>query len=148
MSFVDPNYVTSPPIDTDALKNEIKLELLSVIFPIHSFYISQDESFNPNGIFPGVWVKISENITLRQCGESHAIGTIFGEATHTLTVNEMPSHTHTLNVGWAAGNLGSGAGRTDLNNPKNRWNMAAAGGSQPHNNIGPSLAVNIWHRVE
>ena len=146
MSFVDPNYVTSPPIDTDALKNEIKLELLSVIFPIHSFYISQDESFNPNGIFPGVWVKISENITLRQCGESHPIGTIFGEATHKLTVNEMPSHRHTIYTSNNSNNSGyvheAGTGRDETGVSE------YAGGSQPHNNIGPSLAVNIWHRVE
>ena len=43
------------------------------------------------------WTKI-ENVFLLGQGSSYSIRATGGEATHTLTVNEMPSHNHTFNM--------------------------------------------------
>lgn len=77
----------------------------------------------------------------------------------TLTVTEMPSHSHDVYVDWAAGqsrqpNGGFVAG--DARNPLYKsdpepatlvqmspYALAAVGGGQPHVNIQPSLALNF-----
>lgn len=77
-----------------------------------------------------------------------ALGNKGGETSHTLTVNEMPSHTHTLNRdinAWDGSKVGYdfnygygtgaavGAGSNILN---------YTGGSQAHNNMPPYIVVN------
>lgn len=72
----------------------------------------------------------------------------FGSETHTLTIPEMPSHTHTFKR-WF-----SGAG-TDGTDPLDGTNVdggyfveptSSTGGDQPHDNIQPSLA--LWCLVK
>jgi microcystin-dependent protein len=87
-------------------------------------------------------------------GDSYEVGSIGGEATHTLTVDEMPSHTHiaanyTGMVGWS----GSSPSRSYLNNTNdgyvgsNNPTTKATGGSAAHNNMPPYLAVYMWRRT-
>lgn len=75
------------------------------------------------------------------------IGKFTGEKTHTLTVEEMPSHTHEVENG---GSLVGGshypatsAGRSD-----DTHSTLPTGGGQPHNNIQPSEVVAFWKRIE
>lgn len=70
-----------------------------------------------------------------------------GEETHTLTINEMPIHDHTMNppiykttynyVGGSNGDVSyadySGLGQISID---------SAGGDQPHNNLQPYLTMN------
>lgn len=81
------------------------------------------------------------------------LGTAQGEANHTLTVNEMPQHTHQvsassntasatspLNNAWAATNnlYDPAATMTQMNAQA----IGAAGGSQPHANMQPYQVLN------
>lgn len=93
-------------------------------------------------------------------GTSNGPGGRGGEDTHTLTVSEIPAHTHSINVATAAV-----AGRQRLSpanavlgaspNPSATLygqssapvalapgNIGATGGGQPHNNIQPTLCLN------
>lgn len=77
-----------------------------------------------------------------------------GEDTHTLTVSEMPSHSHKVSSGWedAAGidrlvysaKNGSyqdyGVGSVQF--------IENSGGNQPHNNMPPYKQIYIWERTE
>ena len=77
-------------------------------------------------------------------GDGYALGATGGEATHTLTIDEMPSHNHELREGadntagstWESYTPGSGIMRTATHA------MLKKGGDQPHNNMQPYAVVN------
>ena len=67
-------------------------DLINTIYPIGSIYMSVN-STSPQILFGGSWEQIKDTFLLAT-GDTYANGSTGGEATHTLTVNEMPSHTH------------------------------------------------------
>jgi len=81
--------------------NKSIADIGKTIYPVGSIYISVNNT-NPATLFGGTWVQIQERFLL-SCGNTHAAGTTGGEFTHTLTVNEMPSHGHTAWTGGAGG---------------------------------------------
>ncbi len=66
--------------------------IIDTIYPVGSVYISTN-NLSPNVIFGGKWQQI-KNAFLLGAGDNYTIGTTGGEASHKLTVNEMPSHNH------------------------------------------------------
>lgn len=66
--------------------------LLDTIYPIGSIYITVG-SINPSILFGGSWEQIQDKFLL-SAGSTYIAGSTGGEATHTLTTNEMPSHLH------------------------------------------------------
>lgn len=102
---------------------------------------------NPNTIFNfGTWEQIEDRFLLA-AGSSYTSGSTGGEATHKLTVNEMPSHTH-MAKGWAAVVDGSGSYKTlGAEGVSRTYSPDPTGGGQAHNNMPPYLVVNIWKRV-
>jgi microcystin-dependent protein len=87
------------------------------------------------------------------------MGQVYGSENVTLLPTEMPQHTHTLNATTATATSAQAAGRlfaqTGADNlygpPPNEGPqpqamagaaVSPAGGSQPHNNIMPSMAIN------
>jgi microcystin-dependent protein len=87
-------------------------------------------------------------------GNGYTLGQNGGEATHTLNINEIPSHTHPLqgiNANQNSGNPANGflANTTNsLYSPPNNLvamfpgDIASVGGSQPHPNQSPYLVMN------
>lgn len=92
-------------------------------------------------------------------GDTYAAGSTGGEAEHALTVEEMPSHNHQLLKGNGSQTDSGGQWKAVDGNyyawadPKNDnlyywWsNTYKNGGSQPHNNLPPYLAVYTWVRT-
>ena len=98
---------------------------------------------DPGELFGGTWQRI-EGRFLLGADSDHTAGSTGGEEEHALTVGEMPSHQHTVTCG-SGGDTGLGSGSTWTSTITARTN--AAGGSQPHNNMPPYLAVYIWKRT-
>lgn len=88
-------------------------------------------------------------------GGGYTLGESAGEVGHTLTVAEMPAHTHTPRGSTAVGNLPSPAGAvwaedngdnttyaSTGNEPMSSKAIATTGASQPHENEMPYLTIN------
>lgn len=119
------------------------VNILDIVYPVGSIYQSMEPT-SPSEIIGGTWEQIKT--FLMGADESKLTG---GEATHTLTTQEMPSHSHGLNncitnnsgstawnLMWGHHGAASGALSTD-----------AAGGGQAHNNLPPYTTCYIWYRV-
>jgi len=87
-------------------------------------------------------------------GNNHTLGERGGEENHTLNQSEMPAHSHNFrandgvpNQGAAAGNIwASNSGAYSSASPDAVMNPASIGnigGSQPHTNTQPFLALNF-----
>ena len=73
-------------------------------------------------------------------GDNHAAGEMVGEETHTLTVDEMPNHNHTVQYN-SSNNDGAdwvGAKGTSLSGDQG---TTYTGGSQPHNIMQPTTYI-------
>ena len=74
-----------------------KNSLFELIYPIGSIYLSA-AAVNPADLFGiGEWEQIKDTFLLAS-GSSYSLGATGGEATHKLTVKEMPSHSHTPGI--------------------------------------------------
>ena len=98
----------------------------------------------------GVWTREDEGLVHIGSGSTYTAGTTGGEKTHTLTVDEMPSHSH--KDGWsangAAGTATSAFGGVQLSAVYAQgYDSDNTGGNQPHNNMQPYVVVNRWHRT-
>jgi len=74
-------------------------------------------------------------------GDTYAVGATGGEATHTLTTDEMPSHSHSLDSDtgdYGGGVAGSMAfGDSSPSNPNYTGMIGDTGGGGAHNNLPP-----------
>ena len=141
--------LTVNSITSNDNKNLNITEICNVIYPIGSVYISIN-NIEPSSLFGGTWEKLEDRFLLSS-GKTYINGDIGGEATHKLTIDEMPKHNHAMNMALLAGNYsgwnvvsqqGGFWGSDD-------WNTRATntGGDKPHNNMPPYLVVNMWKRT-
>ena len=140
------------------------------VYPVGSIYMSVN-STDPGSLFGGTWEQIQDRFLLA-AGTTYANGATGGEATHTLTKNEMPSHTHgsktlvgTMNpLAWSSSASESGivsgvqqhidrVGNSGSNWGDRRYTINAThehdsvGNGQAHNNMPPYLVVYMWERT-
>ena len=119
------------------------------IYPVGSLYLTVAAT-DPAVLFGGTWQRIRDTFLLA-AGDTYAAGSTGGEAAHTLTEAEMPAHSHTSHD--IAVELHSGGyvvmrsvGFSDQDSTRVS-RTAETGGNQPHNNMPPYLAVNVWQRT-
>lgn len=67
-------------------------KLADYIYPVGSIYMSVN-STNPSVLFGGTWTQLKDRFLIG-AGTTYAAGGTGGEATHKLTVAEMPKHAH------------------------------------------------------
>lgn len=77
---------------TDAATACANLGIVNLIYPVGSIYMSVN-STSPSTLFGGTWTQIQDTFLLA-AGSSYTAGTTGGESTHTLTISEIPAHTH------------------------------------------------------
>ena len=118
----------------------------NLIYPVGSIYMST-VNVDPGTIFGGTWEQLKDTFLLG-AGDSYTAGDTGGEATHTLTIDEMPEHNHTVPRGQNIGTTNWGIVRFDtLNSSADNTRIAQTGGGQAHNNMPPYLVVYMWRRL-
>lgn len=118
--------------------------IFELIYPVGSIYISTVNT-NPNTLFGvGTWEQLKDRFLLG-AGNTYTAGATGGEATHTLTVSEMPKHNHGKHVIPGDADVyyyASGKSYGDR-----YYDTDYVGGGQAHNNMPPFLAVYVWKRT-
>ena len=99
----------------------------------------------------GVWEAYAPGRMLMGASDTYPVGSEGGEAQHTLTEPEIPTHSHQLH-GWAyqiaSGSSAQYAPTTPYDEYDNtNLTTRPAGGGQPHNNLPPYRATYIWRRT-
>ena len=92
------------------------------------------------------WEQLT-NTFLYASGGTYSVGDTGGEETHTLTIEEMPAHTHVVWRGAPVYYGADSAPHTVANDNDNWSETQSAGGSQAHNNMPPYYVVNMWLRT-
>lgn len=123
-------------------------QVLNNVYPVGAIFISVVNN-SPASVFGGVWERILDRFLLAASG-NYVAGSTGGEATHELTISEIPSHDHATGFGWGGATAGgdnyfvtSSIGKTVVAN-----RTTLAGGGTAHNNMPPYLAVFMWKRIE
>ena len=145
------------------------------IFPVGAIYQTTDPT-SPASLFGGSWTQIQGRFLIGQ-NSTYGLNKTGGEATHKLTTNEIPSHTHgskslrgtMWNLAYQQNFYGACSGivtrkgsqtqevayasaLTDHNQYDGftidaSHEHSSVGGSQAHNNMPPWYGCYIWNRV-
>lgn len=131
-------------------------QILANVYPVGSIYLSVN-NVNPSTYLGGKWELIKDRF-LVGAGNTYAGGATGGSTTHihttgnhTLTVAEMPSHTHD----WRFSDVAARGSEIGANADGSTRATTATGGGQAHNhgntgsssNVPPYLAVYMWKRT-
>lgn len=120
-------------------------------YPVGEIFVTLQNSDPATILGFGTWTRVAAGRALVgydstdsdfNAAEKHS-----GSKTHTLTIDEMPTHHHTVN-----GRLGDGANDefdfgTDPGQVTRSGDTEDTGGGQPHNNVQPSYVVFAWKRT-
>lgn len=121
-----------------------------MIYPVGSVCIRGDIT-DPSTVFVGTqWTRIKGRF-IYGIDDGEELGVTGGESTHKLTVDEMPSHSHSTSERVPRGsNAGTYTGTSDSTIWYELINgevTGSTGGSKPHNNMPPYKGYYIWERV-
>lgn len=126
---------------------------LDQFYPVGSIYQSTNAT-NPSTFMGGTWTRFGQGRVLVGVSENetefNVANKVGGSKTHTLTVQEMPSHSHRQRV---TANNGSPAIRRDHSSDGNSSiydqgiDTGSTGGGQAHNNLQPYITVYMWQRT-
>ena len=136
--------------------------ITDLIYPVGSIYMNVT-NLNPATIFGGTWEEIQDRFLLGRSA-AHQVGQTGGSETVTLTVAQMPAHTHTgpshthstpnhthtATCGSAGAHthtitMASGGGGTT--GAAGTGNTGSVGSGQAVNIMPPFLSVYMWKRI-
>lgn len=146
----------------DGAISESRNSFINSIYPIGSIYIATNE-IDPKDLFGvGSWKKLEDRFLIG-AGSRYALKSTGGAEECTLTVDQLPPHTHSFQystnngLSYSPATMGregsfSESNYLGVNNSVDEFTdyqveIAPSGGGGPHNNMPPYLAVYIWERI-
>lgn len=140
--------------------------IADVIYPVGSLFFSKDNN-NPGSRMAGTsWARVAEGQFIAGAGTgtdingaSHTVAggdsDTTGEYKHTLTVNEMPTHTHETvvdnkdyrGIPNSENKAGHRVGKKENADYALSITSSTAGGGQSHNNLPPAFGMYVWERI-
>lgn len=144
-------------IGSNTLTAELLAELLAslaadIAHPV-GMYVWLAAETDPATLWGGTWERQPEGLTLVSAGDNYPLNSTGGEATHTLTIAEMPYHQHQMVNGNNGGYDYSGWTKSTivLSDATKGWagnaNTSYVGDSAAHNNMMPYKAAYCWLRT-
>lgn len=118
--------------------------LLDFIYPVGSIYLAYNHT-DPGDLFGGTWARL-ENTFLWAVGADGTIGQTGGAKEVTLTVNQIPSHSHGSVYSQHATGTKDKAWYTTTGSSL-AYGAVSTGGGQAHNNMPPYIQVSAWRRT-
>jgi hypothetical protein len=138
---------------TGALSAGSGIVTMADVYPVGSIYINASVATNPGTLLGfGTWVAFGTGRTMVGIDaaqtEFDTAEETGGAKTHTLTVSEMPSHTHTSSTLGRDGTLGGYLDQATNNSESSASNILDnTGGGAAHNNLQPYIVVYMWKRT-
>lgn len=125
--------------------------LLDSTYPIGSVYMSTS-STSPSTLFGGTWEALTGRFLVGVDGSTYKAGETGGEATHKLTVSELPTHTHGVRIQWhneaqTTGGMGYSWSSSSNLALDQKGTTGTTGSTTAHENRPPYLAVYMWKRT-
>jgi hypothetical protein len=121
----------------------------AALYPVGSIYTNAEVSTNPATLLGfGTWEAYAEGrvpVGKASSGTFDTLGATGGAETHTLTISEMPAHTHTYGKSTTSENMSI----DDINGLRGAatTNTSSTGGGAAHNNLQPYIVVYMWKRT-
>ena len=129
-----------------------KADLIDLVYPVGSIYMSVN-STSPATLFGGTWARwgngrVPVGVDTGQT-EFNTVEKTGGAKTHTLTVNQIPSHTHaqTLITSRTTNVNASGTSSANTGMVTETASTGATGGGTAHNNLQPYITCYMWKRT-
>jgi len=150
MGYTEFENGQSPYLSKSTLM-EMQKGLMKLVFPIGATYITQDET-NPSDILKfGTWERLKGKLALgldEETEEFNEIGKEGGETKHTMTTQEMPSHTHGLFINEGNDNAYRFSPSSNKANVSSTANLSFTGNGQAFNITQPYKVVGyMWIRT-
>lgn len=133
----------NPPTEATQAVNKQYADLSA--YPVGAIYISVS-STSPASLFGGTWEQIKDKFLLA-AGNLYSAGATGGEAKHTLTADEMPTHAHMETIYAGTGSFSGALLDWSSSVGGSQYGTTYAGGSMAHNNMPPYIAVYMWKRI-
>lgn len=135
------------------LKTEMATQLLNFAYPVGSIFMSVVDN-SPENFLGGTWVRWGAGrvpLGMGQDGGSNfsVVETKGGAETHTLTIDQMPSHQHKVGVNASQECWVCGGGAYYVPKGGGSWSYytEASGGGLAHNNMQPYITCFMWKRT-
>lgn len=123
---------------------------VNLIYPVGSIYMSII-SKNPGEIYGGIWQRIAKGRAIVGVDEDDSDFSTAektgGEKEHTLTINEMPKHSHKIKASGSTTGGYAGVLRNNASDGQASGFIEEEGGGQQHNNLQPYFTCYIFVRT-
>ena len=119
------------------------------IYPVGSIYFSVKNT-NPSKYFGGTWVTWGSGrvpVGVSSDSNFNTVEKTGGESRHTLTVNEIPAHNHSLNIYTETVSSTTLKYAPTTGYCKTQSKTTSTGGGQSHNNLQPYITCYMWKRT-
>ena len=138
---------------TISTSNNVFPGMLDWFYPVGTIYETTSSDLDTvtkmNAHFGGTWeVYGSGRVLVAKSADTEfdTIGETGGAKTHTLSIAEMPSHTHTQKLGGSISTVANVTGSFVIGNA-NTDTTTATGGGGAHNNLQPYIVVYRYRRT-
>jgi len=120
----------------------------ALVYPVGSIYFNMAVATNPATLLGmGTWVAYGAGrvlVGIQASGTFDTLDESLGAETTTLSVAQLPAHTHTLLGGGFDGSSGAEPGSST---GSNLGQGGSTGGGAAHTNLQPSVTVYMWKRT-